>query len=95
MFVSNGFERTFSVQYFLQVNYVFQEKHYSGLNETYLRIVYFEQFNKRVKKAIKGTCLISTDEYKADIYYRETSYWAEIFLKGNWGRNIVIVDFNF
>lgn len=29
---------------------------------------------------------IATDKYKADIYYRETSYWAEIFLNGNWDK---------
>lgn len=35
---------------------------------------------------------IATDKYKADIYYRETSYWAEIFLKGNWDKNLVKVN---
>lgn len=48
-----------------------------------------------MKKVIKGICFILIDEYKVDIYYREIFYWVEIFLKGNWGRNIVIVDFNF
>lgn len=44
-----------------------------------MRIVYFEQFNKRVIKAIKGTCLITTDKYKADIYYRENLIGPKYF----------------
>lgn len=35
---------------------------------------------------------IATDKYKADIYCRETSSRAEIFLKGNWDKNLVIVN---
>lgn len=35
---------------------------------------------------------IVIDKYKVDIYYREIFYWVEIFLKGNWDKNFVIVN---